>query len=110
MNLDFPINIHLTGCPNSCAQHYIGDIGLLGTKIGPDAIEGYNIFVGGGSDHEKGIGREVFRGIPFVEVKTIVRRMLTVYQSNKKRGETFLDYVRKYDLNELQRLFSEEVR
>src|SRR2546422_134711 len=28
--LDQPINIHLTGCPNSCAQHYMGDIGLLG--------------------------------------------------------------------------------
>ena len=28
-----PINIHLTGCPHSCAQHYMGDIGLLGTKV-----------------------------------------------------------------------------
>ena len=31
--LDGPINIHLTGCPNSCAQHYCGDIGLLGVGI-----------------------------------------------------------------------------
>jgi ferredoxin-nitrite reductase len=30
--LDRPINVHLTGCPNSCAQHYMGDIGLLGVK------------------------------------------------------------------------------
>ena len=30
--LDGPINIHLTGCPNSCAQHYVGDIGLVGTQ------------------------------------------------------------------------------
>src|SRR4030095_3445606 len=28
IGLDQPINIHVTGCPNSCAQHYIGDIGL----------------------------------------------------------------------------------
>ena len=33
LELDVPLNIHLTGCPNSCAQHYIGDIGLLGTKV-----------------------------------------------------------------------------
>src|SRR5207248_4692331 len=32
VQLDSPLNIHLTGCPNSCAQHYTGDIGLLGTK------------------------------------------------------------------------------
>jgi ferredoxin-nitrite reductase len=30
ITVDQPINIHLTGCPHSCAQHYIGDIGLLG--------------------------------------------------------------------------------
>src|SRR5258706_7190838 len=33
IELDQPINVHLTGCPNSCAQHYMGDIGLLGTKV-----------------------------------------------------------------------------
>ena len=31
--LDQPVNIHLTGCHHSCAQHYIGDIGLLGAKV-----------------------------------------------------------------------------
>ena len=31
VKLDQPVNIHLTGCPHSCAQHYMGDIGLLGT-------------------------------------------------------------------------------
>ncbi|NRB04155.1 MAG: NirA family protein, partial [Rhodobacteraceae bacterium] len=47
--LDSPINIHLTGCVNSCAQHYIGDIGLMGVS-GPGGGEGYNIVLGGGSD------------------------------------------------------------
>ena len=42
--LDVPINIHLTGCPNSCAQHYMGDIGLLGTKVRGE--EGYHVFCG----------------------------------------------------------------
>ena len=39
LQLDQPINIHLTGCPNSCAQHYIGDIGLLGAKVIKVAIQ-----------------------------------------------------------------------
>src|SRR5206468_7442342 len=34
LELDQPINIHLTGCHHSCAQHYIGDIGLIATRIG----------------------------------------------------------------------------
>ncbi|MEM6280297.1 MAG: NirA family protein, partial [Verrucomicrobiota bacterium] len=33
LTLDQPINIHTTGCPHSCAQHYIGDIGLLACKV-----------------------------------------------------------------------------
>ena len=47
-----PVNVHLTGCHNSCAQHYIGDIGLIGAKVpvgeDGDTVEGYDIVVGGG--------------------------------------------------------------
>ena len=50
--IETPLNIHLTGCHHSCAQHYIGDIGLLaaqgaGRRDG-DTVEGYHIYVGGG--------------------------------------------------------------
>src|SRR6185436_9675592 len=50
IRLDQPINIHLTGCPNSCAQHYMGDIGLQGVKVnvGGESVEGYNVVFGGG--------------------------------------------------------------
>ncbi len=52
VELDGPVNIHLTGCHHSCAQHYIGDIGLIACKVdvGEDAdpVEGYHIHVGGG--------------------------------------------------------------
>src|SRR5207245_4383619 len=49
--IDTPINIHLTGCHHSCAQHYVGDIGLLATKveIGEDSVEGYHVYIGGGA-------------------------------------------------------------
>src|SRR5205807_5257652 len=39
LKVDAPLNIHLTGCPNSCAQHHVGDIGLLATKIAADDTE-----------------------------------------------------------------------
>ena len=51
-SIDTPINIHLTGCHHSCAQHYIGDIGLMAAHVpvgeDDDAVEGYHLFVGGG--------------------------------------------------------------
>ena len=59
--IDQPINIHLTGCHHSCAQHYIADIGLLAAKVpdGEDMVEGYDLHVGGGAGAEQRIGRLV---------------------------------------------------
>ncbi|MBV9966190.1 MAG: NirA family protein, partial [Alphaproteobacteria bacterium] len=64
LTFDEPINIHLTGCPNSCAQHYVGDIGLLATKVdrgGDEEVEGYHLVVGGGAGREATLGREIAR-------------------------------------------------
>jgi hypothetical protein len=49
--VDLPINIHLTGCHHSCAQHYVGDIGLLACKVeqGEESVEGYHVYIGGGA-------------------------------------------------------------
>ena len=33
VNIDTPLNIHVTGCHHSCAQHYISDIGLIAAKV-----------------------------------------------------------------------------
>src|SRR5207248_1517068 len=66
LKVDAPLNIHLTGCPNSCAQHHVGDIGLLATKVAADSaeVEGYHLFAGGGFGDRRGLGREILRDIP----------------------------------------------
>ena len=58
LKIDQNINIHVTGCPNSCAQHYIGDIGFLGTQVerGDDMTDGFHLFVGGGYGDQQQIG------------------------------------------------------
>jgi len=108
--LDHPINIHLTGCPNSCAQHYIGDIGLLGTKtkVSGESVEGYHVFVGGGFGSQQAIGRQVFTGIPFGELKSTLENMLRGYLLHREPGETFRSFTQRHDLNRLQRIFSEQ--
>lgn len=108
IELDQPLNIHLTGCPNSCAQHYIGDIGLLGAsvKISGETLEGYHLFVGGGFGKNQSLGRQVFFGLPFSDVKTTVLRMLRVFQEKRNPGETFQAFTTRHDLNQLQQLFS----
>jgi ferredoxin-nitrite reductase len=111
LQLDQPINIHVTGCPHSCAQHYIGDIGLLATKVavGDDMVEGYHIFVGGGFGLEQGIGREVYRNVTAAEAPATIERMLRAYLSNRRgEQESFLEFSRRLPREELVKLFDAE--
>jgi ferredoxin-nitrite reductase len=104
--LDQPVNIHLTGCPHSCAQHYMGDIGLLGTKMKGD--EAYHVFVGGGFGPRQAVGRQVFNGLPFEDLKPTLEKMLKGYLRHREGGETFQKFTERHDLNSLQAIFSND--
>jgi ferredoxin-nitrite reductase len=106
-NLDLPLNIHVTGCPHSCAQHYIGDIGLLGTKS-RDGREAYHIFIGGGFGENAACGRLVFQALPFEEVPGILEKMLAAYLRHRQPGERFQAFTMRHDLNTLQAYFTND--
>jgi ferredoxin-nitrite reductase len=108
VTLDQPVNIHLTGCPNSCAQHYMGDIGLLGAKVkrAGESVEGYHVFVGGGFGERQAVGRSLFQGVILEELKPLLERMLLTYQRLRTAGETFQQFTARHDVGRLQELFS----
>jgi ferredoxin-nitrite reductase len=105
LRIEQPLNIHFTGCPHSCAQHYCGDLGFLGAKLA-DGTEGYHVVLGGGMGVEQGIGREVFRGVRAAEVPALTEKILCVYQRDRRAGETFVEWSRRHSVNELQVLLS----
>ena len=98
--IDQPVNLHVTGCPHSCAQHYIGDIGLLGTKVGGE--EGYQVVIGGGSDHDQGIARELIPSIPFSDLPPVMERLFEAYVSQRNPEESFLNFTRRHSVTDLQ--------
>lgn len=109
VKLDQPINIHLTGCPHSCAQHYIGDIGMLGAKVSHNGeqVEGYHIMLGGHCVGGQVIGRKVFHGIPFQEIPSLLENVLKTYLERRKdRNETFVEFTSRHSVKELQECFS----
>ena len=106
LTLDQPVNIHLTGCPHSCAQHYMGDIGLLATKV--RGAEAYHVFIGGGFGANQAVGRQVFNGILFEELKSTLERMLKGYLRRREPGETFQRFTQRHDLNTLQAIFTND--
>jgi ferredoxin-nitrite reductase len=109
--LDIPVNIHLTGCHHSCAQHYIGDIGLLACKVDTsddgDQVEGYHIVVGGGFGPDAGLGREVLRDVKAEDAPRVVEGMLKAYLAHRAtREEPFFAFTRRHEVDQLKRLFA----
>lgn len=108
VKLDHPINIHLTGCSNSCAQHYIGDIGLIGTpsQYKGESAEGYTIVFGGGVEERQAIAREVFKAIPFQDIPELLETCLKTFLSMREGKESFNEFVRRHSSESLTEIFT----
>ena len=98
--IEQPINLHVTGCPHSCAQHYIGDIGLLGVKVGGE--EGYDVVIGGGSDQDQAIARQLLTSVKFRDLPATMERLFTAFTSQRREGESFLAFSRRHEIAELK--------
>lgn len=112
IEIDTPINIHLTGCRHSCAQHYIGDIGLVGARVPineeGDTVEGYNMVVGGGFGAEGAIGRELLENVAAKDAPRKIESLLRAYLAHRAtREESFAAFTRRHDIDALRRLIAE---
>jgi ferredoxin-nitrite reductase len=112
--VDTPINIHLTGCHHSCAQHYISDIGMIGARVavgdGDDTVDGFHLFTGGGFGPAADVGQEVYRDIKSEDAPVVVEKLLKAYMANRASPEeTFLTFARRHDGEALRKLADAEV-
>ncbi|HET9618834.1 MAG TPA: NirA family protein, partial [Pseudolabrys sp.] len=105
--LDQPVNIHLTGCHHSCAQHTISEIGLIACKVQADEeavpVEGYHVLIGGGFGPNAAIGRELFRDVTADAVPGAVERILKAYLAHRAApDESFLAFARRHEIDALK--------
>jgi len=89
--------IRISGCPNACGQHHVGDIGLTGMSLqGEDGLHHphYSLLVGArlGEDGAA-IGKRVHGRFPMAEVPKVVRALAQWFCDNRENGETFADFV-----------------
>jgi len=104
--IDGPINIHLTGCHNSCAQHYIADIGLLGAKVerAEETVEGYDLHVGGGAGPNQAIGRLIVPGIAADDVPPRILALLRAWMTARGPDEGFQGWTARQSDETLARI------
>ncbi|TKT73311.1 NirA family protein [Afipia massiliensis] len=107
--LETPVNIHLTGCHHSCAQHYIGDIGLIGARVPindeGDTVDGYHLLVGGGFGTDATMGRELFQNVKAEDAPRTVERVLKAYVAHRvSEDETFIAFAKRTEIDALKRM------
>ncbi len=108
--LEEPLRIHVTGCPNTCAQSPIAHIGLQGsqTKVGDQTVESYDVAVGGQLGRDRAFNHFVLRKIPATEVKVRLERLLLGYKRNRNPGELFNDFCKRVGDQTVVKLLSAE--
>jgi sulfite reductase beta subunit-like hemoprotein len=101
MNVTDPLSrkvlINISGCPNSCGQHHLGNIGFHGAAMKNDdrQVPAYNVFLGGmrREGETLRIGSVARLRIPAKRVPAAVERFIGVYEGGREAGEEFNAYV-----------------
>jgi len=91
---DQHVKIHVTGCPNSCGQHWIADIGIEGKKVKVEGqmVDAYYFCVGGGVGKHQAKARPIGYRIAAAEVPGAIERLLRVYLGDRRDGENFRQF------------------
>lgn len=113
--MDDPLFISVTGCPNSCAQYQIADIGLQGTLYtwkGQKGVEHYHMLVGGRMGVDPVFGRFVCGEgdkkikVPAELVHLSIERLVRAWQADRANGEAFADWAQAQEMSRLAELIT----
>ncbi|HTV48447.1 MAG TPA: nitrite/sulfite reductase [Phycisphaerae bacterium] len=99
VRIDTPIMISVTGCPNSCAQYQIADIGLMGVVCnfrGQRGTEAYQILLGGALGEHAAFAKLAMKKVPAEYVHKSIGQIVEAYKTNRiDEEETFNQFVRR---------------
>jgi sulfite reductase (ferredoxin) len=101
---DQQIRLHVTGCTNSCGQHWIADIGLEGKKIKKDgqSVDAFYFCVGGAVGKYARPARPLGYRAAADEVPAAIERMLRAYLAARTEGEDLRAYFARTDDDSLR--------
>ena len=101
--LDTPLRIHMIGCPNSCGQRQIADIGLQGAlvKTPSGMVEAFDIHVGGTLE-EAQFNRKLNARITVDRLGPFLAQLITLYKEDRQEGEQYWRYVERVGLAHIQ--------
>lgn len=104
------LRLHVTGCPNSCGQHWIADIGIEGKKIkvGEQMLDAYYFCLGGGVGLHQSLARPVGYRCLAGEVPDAIERLLRRYLERQLPGENLRQFFARHRDEELRTFLAGE--
>jgi sulfite reductase (ferredoxin) len=102
------LKLHITGCPNSCGQHWIADIGIEGKKIkqGGRLVDAYYFCVGGSVGQFASIARPVGYRCSADTVPDAIERLLTGFHARREGNENLRQFFNRHSNEELRALLA----
>jgi sulfite reductase (ferredoxin) len=104
------LKLHVTGCPNSCGQHWIADIGIEGKKIkvGDRMQDAYYFCLGGAVGLNQAVARPIGYRCLASEVPDAIERLLHRYLDERLPGENLRRFFARYSDAELRECMAGE--
>jgi sulfite reductase (ferredoxin) len=101
---DQHLKLHVTGCPNSCGQHWIADIGIDGKKMKIDGrlVDAYYFCLGGALGLHQATARPVGYRCPATEVPDAIERLLKQYLASRVNSENLRKFFVRHTDTELR--------
>ena len=102
------LKLHITGCPNSCGQHWIADIGIEGKKIKQDGrmVDAYYFCVGGSVGEFASIARPVGYRCAASEVPDAIERLLREFNEQRATGENLRRFFARHSNEQIRGLLA----
>jgi sulfite reductase beta subunit-like hemoprotein len=102
------IKIKISGCPNSCGQHHVADIGFYGMAIrnGERQIPAFQLLLGGNAQGEGRLAKITMK-IPARYIPDAVERLIDTYVSGRSEGEPFSSWATRVGTPQIQELLAE---
>ena len=118
--VDFPLFVSFTGCPNACAQYQVADIGLTGIPVvlkdqkGPDGkplkVDGYNVLLGAGLGADPKFGEVIAKKVPGDLVHLALKSLIDGYRAERADDDdTFRAWVGRTAPERLEQMIRESV-
>jgi sulfite reductase (ferredoxin) len=108
---DQHLKLHVTGCPNSCGQHWIADIGIEGKKIKVQdrLVDAYYFCVGGALGLHQATARPIGYRCPATAVPEAIERLLRQYLAERGDGENLRQFFARHSDAELRQCLAGEL-